>query len=499
MNQNLSTSGNQCSLKALKKVLGSGLILIVGLVFLSPDALAFELSARSRLTPFVEVRETFDDNVFLLSEGEPLPINAKSKDDSIFNLSAGVGLDVDITQFITLGLGYRMDYQNYADNNENDQFIHALELKADVGKRAYFKRLTINIKENLTTVPIDTTQALLPGNKTFRNEFQITPSYRIIDTKRTFFDAGYSYRRIDYTKNTVQLTSTPLVTETTQVVSNSQSHGGVFNFGYILNPRLTLVTDYNISRLLREKPEPTEIVDPRTRADITRQRLTGGVNFKLSPRLSGLAKIGFETNTFSAVEFVDPTTGQVQRIDQRDRSGFAANFGLNFNITPSSSLALTYDRFFSENDFGETLETDDVISRLVLRLGDNARTSLAFNYRHETRELIQTPVTAPGIATGNDSANSIGFAGDIEYMITQRIRTFGGYKIANRQFFSEIFFDPTRGDREDTTQTFTVGVGYSLTRYLSINTDYEFIHNDSNFDIDDYNVNRFSIFSRATF
>lgn len=499
MNQSFGIPGNKSFLKALKKVLAGVLIVIVGLVFLSLEALAFELSKKSRITPFVEVRETFDDNVFLLSDGEPLPVNAKSKDDSIFNLSAGVGLDVDITRFLTLGLGYRMDYQNYTNNDENDQFIHALELKADIGKRAYFKRLTINIKENLTTVPIDTTQALLPGNKTFRNEFQITPSYRIIDTKRTFFDAGYSYRRVDYTKNTVQLTSTPLVTETTQVVSNSQSHGGVFNFGYILNPRLRFVTDYNISRLLREEPKPNEIVDPRTRADITRQRLTSGVDFKLSPRWSGLAKIGFETNTFSAVEFVDPTTGQVQRIDQRDRSGFAANFGLNFNISVRSNLALTYDRFFSENDFGETLETDNVVSRLVLRLGDNARTSLAFNYRHETRELIQTPVTTPGIATGNDSASSVEFAGDIEYMFTEKIRTFGGYKISNRQFFSEIFFDPTRGAREDTNQTFNVGAGYSLTRYLSINANYEFIHNNSNFDIDDYNVNRFSIFSRANF
>lgn len=497
------------SISSIKKGFYGACIVMVVLTFLPSDASAVALSRKSRVTPYIEVRETFDDNVFFIPEGgsladAPLATNPQSEDDSVFNLNAGVGIQLDVTRLLTLDFSYGLNYQNYADNSDNNQFIHNLRLGATIAPRSagenprgFLDRLTLRIQDNLATVPIDSEEPLLPGNKTFRNTFGITPTYRIIDTRRLSLDAGYGYQRVDFTEEEVDLAGVPLV-ETRQVTSNSQTHSGLVTVSYIINPRLTFVSDYTISQVIREDPEFTDIVDPRTRADITRQRILGGVDFKLSPKVSGFAKVGFDHTSFSSVDVVDPVTGLVQQVDQDDQSGLATNFRLAYTLSPRSSLSVAYNRFFTENDFGETLETDDVLGQLQLRLGRRTRANVGVNYRNEFRELTQfTDPDDPAI--GNEENVTLGFLGNLEYRLGERIRTFGGYEVRNKEFFSEIFFDPTRGQREDTTQMFNLGFGYFLTEYFSIGAEYDYTDNDSNFDEQDYTRNRFSLFGRASF
>jgi len=507
MNNNHGNKGGSSPIRELRRGLCSMVMMVLVItVFLPTDASAVALSRKSRVTPYVEVRETFDDNIFLLPEGAPLRPGQESRDDSIFNLRAGVDLQLDVTRLLTLGFSYQLDRLDYADNQDKDQFINSLELRADIAprsaegaQRTFLDRLTLRIRDSLATIPIDTEEALLPGNKTTRNIFEITPTYRIIDTRRTFLDLGYGYQRVDFTEEDVELTTAPVVTNTNQLTSESQTHQGLLNLGYIINPRWTFVTDYTISRKDREEPSPSLVVDPRTRADITRQRLTGGFQFKLSAKTSGIAKLGVEHTDFSPVDVVDPNTGLVQEIEQDSQSGLAANFALITNLSLRSTLTLAYDRFFTENDFGETIETDDLSGRLVFRLGRKTSGGVLVGYRFETRELTQTSLLAPGATVTNDDNTILRFQGGLEYRLGERIRTFGGYEVQNKDFFSELFFDPLRGQREDTTQKFNVGLGYFFTQYFSVNAEYNFVDNDSNFDEEDYTVNRFSLFGRAAF
>jgi hypothetical protein len=514
--------------KVLQTCLYGVIVMVVGMMILPSDASAVALSKKSRITPFIEVREIFDDNIFLLQEDAPLEENQQSRDDQIFDFAAGVALELDVSRRLNVGFGYRFDYLTYVENDDQNQSIHALDLKADINPRSvvgstlsfpegideasspkgptggrapgsFLDRLNIKIRDNLSTVPIDTEEALLPGNKTFRNTFDIAPSFRIIAAKRTFLDVGYQYSRVDFTDETVDLRTAPLVDQTEQLTTNSFSNIFFLDFGYVVNPRLIFSVDYSVEPKDRPDPDPSEITDPRNRADIVRQHLLAGFNFKVTPRVLGSAKVGFESTSFDEVQFTDPDSGLVQTLSQDDQSIFAAGFSLTGSLSIRSTINISYDRHFTENDFGETLKTDDVRGKYGLRIGRRSQASFGVNYRREIRELTLTPEDTSGIASGEDENTAFGFDGSVEYRLAERIRTFGGYQIRNKQFFGEIFFDPSRDIREDTTQRFNVGLGYLITRYLSVNAEYEFVDNDSNLDEQDYNVNRFSIFGKASF
>lgn len=164
----------------MKKNIVAGLLL--GALILTP-AYSF---ARFSMTPAFDVREEYNDNIFLDDSGE--------EDDFITTVRPGIKLQYSPGKNLDLDLDYGLDIRHYSRHSGESEEEHRLSMSAAARP---FKGAAIEVTDTYARVPVDIRDAYAEDNTltnmTDSNVF--TASARILFplTSSLSVSTGYSY------------------------------------------------------------------------------------------------------------------------------------------------------------------------------------------------------------------------------------------------------------------------------------------------------------------
>jgi len=146
--------------------------------------------AKFTITPGINIRESYDDNVFLTDEDE--------ESDFITHISPNVSLTYAPGKLLDLSLDYALDFRIYSDldelNDTNPKETQNLRFKAQARPVNY---IFIDVYDRYQRVAIDARRRTLEGNafvnKTMNNVFTVSPSIVYPLTSTISTTIGYSY------------------------------------------------------------------------------------------------------------------------------------------------------------------------------------------------------------------------------------------------------------------------------------------------------------------
>jgi len=454
-------------------------VILVGWLILGTTAGvgAANISDFLKLSPYIEVESSYDDNVFEISENTPLPQDAKKREDLSWNVRAGVGADITLERpYLTLGVGlnYAFEYIKYVDNTELDETRNNLDFKLNFASKyeegIVRDRLKVKIKDVLSVIPIDEEEPLNLGNRVLRNDFEIGADYRLFSTRRVTFLLGYAYGRVDFGNSAIDVPTVTGYTHSNELTQESQTHTGKADFKFILNPRITSVMTYNYAYVNREETSG-ELVS----ADFSRQNLLGGFQAQLSPRIQGNFQAGYGWTRYK----------DVGALSQGDQNDFIAESSITANFSNQPLITLGYRRYFTENDFGDTLLTGNVFGRVGFKVATGLLVNFAGDYIREDRSLL------------DDNTTQRIFGVNTEYALLKNIKLLAGYDYKKRAFFAHNFLADQ--DREETSQVLSGGVEYKVGRYILLKGMYSYTEKTSDLADQEFNRNKFTASGKVIF
>ena len=295
--------------------------------------------------------------------------------------------------------------------------------------------------------------------------------YNFISKPRTAFILGYSYNRIDYGDDPISgwfLGDDNI--SSSDLTQPSQSHSGSADFKHAFNSKLIYVLNYTYNFTTRDS-DPGVLES----ADFTRQDVETGVEAKLTPRIHSNLKVGYSMTSYEDV-------GNASQDDQDSVTGEVSLTG-NFNHRPLMTLG--YKRYYTENDFGDTLLTDDVFARLGFKIGQGFIVNVTGDYILEDRALYS-----------DDSTRGL-LGIDTEYELVKNLKLLLAYNYQHRTFFQHDII--VRSDVEETTNQFTGGLEYKISRYFLLKGLYYYTDKSSDVDTQTYSQNRFVASGRVIF
>lgn len=456
-----------------------GIVIFVGW-FCVGDAAgvrAANISDFLKITPYVEVEGSYNDNLFEIPKEASLPQDAKERTD--LTLSARVGASVDLTfdrPYLTLGLGlnYVFEYLKYVNNTHLDDTRNNLDVKVTLASNyeegIIRDRLKVNLKDGLTLIPVDENEPLFRGNRTFRNSFEIGADYKIISTRRMAFLVGYGYGRVDFVDSPINVASVVGYANTSELTQASQTHRGKADFEYTFNPQITATATYTYDYALR--PEQSE---KQTSADFSRQNLLGGFQVKLSPRIQGNVQAGYGLTKYNDV-------GERSQADQND---FIMESSINANFAHQPLVTIGYRQYFTENDFGDTLLTGDVFGRLGIKFAPGFFVNFAGDYIREYRDLLA------------DETTQRIFGVNTEYELAKGMKLLAGYDYTKREFFAHNFLNDVV--REETSHIVSGGVEYKIGRRFLLKGLYSYTDKIADIAVQEFNRNKFTASGKVIF
>lgn len=450
-------------------------VLCLGVV---PHGIAANIRNFVTITPYVEVESSYNDNVFEISEEAPLPEEAKEREDISLVARAGVGADFELERpYLTFGVGinYDFEYDKFMENSEYDDLYHNLDLKikfASNYEEGFLRdRLLLNIRENLSVIPIDEDEPWYSGNRTFRNDFGVAADYKLISTRRLSFTLGYAYGRIDFIEDTkIEVPTVTGYEHSSILTQESQSHTGKADMQYLLNSRVTCVANYSYGYTTREE-NAGELVS----ANFTRQNVLGGFQVKFSPRIHGNFQGGYSQTIFEAVD----------GLEQDDQSSVVAETSITANFAHQPLMTVGYRKYYTENDFGDTLLTDNVFARMGFKIAEGFLVNFSGDYIIEDRNLLK------------DETVRQQFGVDAQYEIIQNMTLLAGYSYGKKDFFARNFL--AREDREETSNAFSGGVQYKVGRHLLLKGAYSYTDKTSNIAEQEFTRNKFTASGKVIF
>jgi len=440
---------------------------------------AANISEFVNIRPYVEVGGGYDDNVFALSEDAPLPEDANEREDSYFAARAGIKADVTLERRLAdlwVGLTYDYTYKKYSNNSSLDSGDHRFDFDFSFTSRydslGFFNdRLKVKLEDVLSYIPVDQEQPLLLGNRTWKNDLTTGFDYNLISKPRTAFILGYSYKRADYGDDPITVwTVRDNYDMSSDLTQASQSHTGRADFKHAFNSKLIYVLNYTYAFTSREKKTGN-----LTSADFTRQEALTGIEAKLTSKIHTNLKAGYSTTSYDDVD----------NLSQNDQDSFTGEASVTGNFDHRPLITVGYKRYYTENDFGDTLLTDDVFARVGFKIARGFIVSLTGDYILEDRSLYddETKQTLVGI--------------DTEYELVKNMKLLAGYNYRDRDFFQHDFL--AREDRAETTHEFSGGLEYKITRYVLLRGMYYYTDKSSNIAEQEYSRNRFVANGRVTF
>ncbi|PID58237.1 hypothetical protein CSB45_03990 [candidate division KSB3 bacterium] len=446
----------------------------MGIIWISSSAFAANISEFVNIHPYVEVGGGYDDNIFQIPDDRDPEDNA-DREDSYFDAIAGVKVDLMYERQlldVNLGMDYAFTYKKYSVNTDLDDSDHKLDFDLSVGSKyqeGFFRdRAKLNVSNVLTYIPIDQEASLLPGNRTWRNNFEAGIGYNLISKPRTAFIVDYTYDRIDYGDDPITVWTTSDYDRTSMLTEDSQSHRGSANFKHALNSKLTYVLTYAYQLTLRDE---NELVS----SNFSRHHVITGVETKLTSRMTANLKGGYSMTSYE----------DVGHLSQDDQESFIAEASLTGNFGKRPLMTVGYKRYFVENDFGDTLLTDDFFGRFGFKIAQGLMLNLRGDYLDEARDLY------------GDDTKQLLLSADTEYELVKNLKMLLAYNYRKRDFFTYDFLEAA--DREETSHIFSGGLEYKITQYVLLKGMYYHTEKTSNLGDNDYARNQFVASGRVIF
>lgn len=462
-----------------KMKVGAGVLMGIVIMFWGGmESRAANISDFLKVSPFAEVEIRYDDNVFELAEDAPLPENGTEREDISIHPRAGLGLDLELERpYLTLGIGldYTFEYSKYMDNDDLDASQNKLnfELKfASNYEQGLLKdRLKFNINDVLSLIPIDEEEPLFDGNQTMRNVFTVGADYALLSTPRFSTTIGYAYTRTDYQEDDpIEVVTVQNYAESSDLTQESELHSGKAEVKYELNSKLIGMVTYTYGYNTRE-----ENAGELYSASFTRQNVMGGIQAKFSSRVHGNLQGGYTTTTYDDVEGVE----------QDDQSSFVAETSITANFAHQPLMTVGYRKYFTENDFGDTLLTDNVFARVGFKIAQGFMVNLTGDYILEDRDLF------------DDEAVQKIFGVESEYELVKNMSVLARYNYRNKEFFVRNFL--SSDEREETTSAFSGGLRYKFGRRFLVNGLYTYTDKTSNIAEQAFSRNQFIVSGKVIF
>lgn len=456
-----------------------GIVVICVVLADVPSVVAANISEFVRLSPYVEVESSYNDNVFELSEDAPLPEDANEREDLSLDAKAGVGVDITLERpYLDLGVGldYNFQYVKYMDNTDLDNIQNNLDFNFDFSSKyeegIVRDRMRVSLKDKLSLIPIDEEEPFYPGNLTIRNDFNAGIDYKLISTRRMAFTLGYSYGRIDYEEeDPIEVATVPdIYEESSDLTQESQTHTGKADFNYILNPKLSCLVTYTYAYTDREE-NPGQLVS----ANFSRQNVLGGFEAKLTPRIHSNIQAGYGWTSYE----------DVGDLSQNDQNDFLAETSITANFAHLPLVTLGYRRYFVENDFGDTLLTDNVFGRVGFKVAQGFLVNLDGDYILEDRDLF------------NDETVQTKLGVNSEYEILKNIKLLAGYDYKKKDFFAQNFLAVE--ERQETSHIFSGGVHYQVGRHFLLKGMYSYTDKTSDVADQEFSRNKFTASGKVIF
>ena len=463
------------------------LILVSAGIFLggiwASTASAVNISEFVTLRPYVEIGGGYDDNVFEISEDAPLPEDAKERDDTYVDARAGVNADIHLDQNLLnldLGLSYEFVYLKYNNNTQLDDtqnnltFDFSLGSQYDYEKGFFRDRVKLSVQDVLELVPIDEEEPLAIGNQTLKNDFSAGVKYNVLAKPRTALILGYSYGRTDYGDDEITVwTVADDYNDSQDLTQESQTHTGTVDFKHAVSSKLTYVLSYAYEFADREET-PGEL----NSANFARQNVITGVDMKLSPRIQTSLRAGYSLTSYEDVE----------TLSQNDQDSFVAQASVTgkFEQLPATPLVTVgYERYYTENDFGDTLLTDDAFGRIAFKIAQGFVVNVETDYLFEQREVY------------DDDTGTLLFGVNGEYEVIKNMRLLAGYTFRDKEMFAQNFLG--EDDRDETANIFSAGLEYKVARYVLLRGIYSYTDKSSSVAADEYSKNKFVASGRVIF
>jgi hypothetical protein len=463
--------------KRLNLWIGMLLGVFVGGVNLS-GVMAANIEDFIKISPFAEVETSFDNNVFELSDDAPLPENGKEREDTSFTGRAGLGLDITLDRpYLGLGVGlnYTLAYVKFLENEDLDNTQHNLDFnlnfKSNYEEGLLKDRLKFFITDGLALIPMDEEEPLYSGNITFRNDFTVGADYKLISMRRLSLTAGYAYGRVDYPQDDkIEVITISGYEATSDLTQEMQTHTGKSEAKYLLNPNLTCNLTYTYALSTREN-NPGELVS----ADFTRQNILGGIQAKLTPRIQGNFQAGYAMTSYE----------DVGGLTQDDQNSFVAESSITANFAHQPLMTVGYRKYFIENDFGDTLLTDDVFARMGIKVVPGLLVNISGNYILEDRDL------------SDDRAVQKILGIESEYEVIKNMSLIARYNYRRKDFFVYNFL--AREDREETSHNVAGGFQYKIGRHFLLNGLYAYTNKTSDVAEQAFTRNKFTATGKFIF
>lgn len=277
------------------------------------------------LHPTLDLTPQYDDNIFL-SDGN-------REDDFLFVISPGLRLELPWDSNL-FHFTYRADIYRYRDHQYLDDTNHFFEAGLDY----YFYRHKLMLRDRYYRTFSRQRQEDIDIDRVRREENNAT----IILTQffnRYSLSLGYN----NYLERFLQEAYRPY---------NHQEHTGILRAKYKLTPKYSALLQYNyISINYREE---------KSARDAYANILWGGVEGQFTPKLSGIAKVGYQER-----DYRDP--------EQSDFGGMVASVLLTQTFSTYTHLDLGWKKTIRESTY--TNSNYYKINRFWFRLGQQ------LNYR----------------------------------------------------------------------------------------------------------------------
>jgi hypothetical protein len=295
--------------------------------------------------------------------------------------------------------------------------------------------------------------------------------YKLLSTRRLSFLVGYQYGRTDYENTKVEVeTVADQYDRSDDLTQESQVHTGKADFQYLLNSKLTYILSYTYQFSDREE-NPDELVS----ADFSRHNVLSGIQAKLTSRIHSTLQAGYTLTAYN----------DVGTLEQDDQDSFVVEASVTANFARQPLMTAGYRRYYTENDFGDTLLTDNIFGRMGIKLAKGLFVNLSADYILEDRDLF------------DDETTQMLFGVNTEYELVKNFTLLVGYNYRNKEFFEQNFL--ARQEREETTHSFSGGVQYQVSRYVLLKGMYYYTDLTSDVADQEYNRNQFIASGRVIF
>lgn len=442
------------------------------------ETIAANLSDFMDIKPYVEVQTTYNDNVYEINDDAALPEDAEKRED--MSLDARIGVDANISldrPVLSIGAGirYAFQYSKFLENTELDDARHDLDFdftfSSNYEEGILQDRVKILLNDVLSFIPIDEEEPLLSGNTSIRNNFLAGLDYKIVSSRRLNFIIGYAYNRLDYFEDDpITVVTVPGIEDGDVLTQESQTHTARAELSYVMNPRLTASITYDYALTTREE-EPGVLVS----ANFDRHNVLAGLQAKFTPRMHGTVKGGYTLTSF------DPVAGS----GQDDQSDFVTEASLSANFAHQPLMTIGYRRYYVENDFGDTLLTDNAFTRMGFRLAPGFMVNVTGDYILEGRDLL-----------GDETTQKI-FGIDAELELLRNLSFLAAYNYREKDFFAQNFLG--REEREETNHVVSSGFQYKVGQYFQLKGLYTYTDKGSNVAEQEFNRNQFTATGKVTF